>query len=813
MHACQVGAAAERLWDQEPSLWELAQQATLKQDVPRSDPQSATRWGGGTAVGMSTTKLKLSLWGPPEQMTLSLGKTDVWDRRCFQEPTLTIARIRQTIQEGKTPPKKYYASWNAYDAPCPKPVGQVILGCRDFAQADAPAAVTSLYNGVRRVETRREGSKAVLQYLPMMTKNVIAIQCGYEGVRHSPWVRLHRHQDTIPYGKSMQGYGGPDPRPYQDYDYSKDKNNGPIEAPTSETDGTCFWIRQRFPAEKTFPQGFEYVLAARIVGCPATIEAVNGRVGLGTPPDHNAAQKKQIEGKQGFWHELPFYEAIRNAPGAAATATLAGRDSVRFVLLAAVVTTAEASDPLAAAKHLLSQAADQTFADLAAANAEWYRTLYQRREKGRVFRGNVEDSKGQLAEIATSWRCPHSGECLPNPARYEADAAYAYMGQDWAPWHGLPCYNELYYTSTHVQNRSDRLSMWYHLVDFWMPACRKNAQEVFALPGALIQHGYLPPVKADTYHHTTAVWEFCMEIPAQVLKVLWDAYDYGGDEKFLAESAYPAMRELAIFYSRYATLGEDGHYHVIPTVSAEHWGWTKNFAKNRDTTSALCMFRWLLNTAATASEILHRDADLRGRWREVAAKLAPYPTWETPEGTVFTDARGVNPMGTDYNWFAGVTPTLLADEINLDSPETQRGMMLRTARLVKGWAVNQVPLLLGAERGYAPEQLINSRSGRIHLFPAIPSGATVAFREMQARGGFEVSAECVKGSVTFVQLHARRDGACRLMNPWPSHEVAVVQIGPKQAVSHQVDSSNGECLCFPVQQGKSYHITALRSKP
>jgi hypothetical protein len=31
----------------------------------------------------------------------------------------------------------------------------------------------------------------------------------------------------------------------------------------------------------------------------------------------------------------------------------------------------------------------------------------------------------------------------------------------------------------------------------WLAACKKNARDVFALPGGLIQHGYLPPVKAD----------------------------------------------------------------------------------------------------------------------------------------------------------------------------------------------------------------------------------------------------------------------------------------------------------------------------
>ena len=103
--------------------------------------------------------------------------------------------------------------------------------------------------------------------------------------------------------------------------------------------------------------------------------------------------------------------------------------------------------------------------------------------------------------------------------------------------------------------------------------------------------------------------------------------------------------------------------------------------------------------------------------------------------------------------------------------------MLHTDRLVTNWDAMQLPgvsVLLAQEKGFQPEQLLNSRSGRIHLFPAVPDNAKVAFRDMQARGGFEVSAECVAGRVTCVQLHARRNVACRLMNPWPGHNIVLL---------------------------------------
>ena len=755
-----AGAASSdtQLWDREPSLGELARSVTNPCRVPPGDPQPVGTWQGGSAPNLSTKTLKVSLWGPPAGLTLSVNKTDVWDRRLYQEPALTLQQIREIVQKGSVPPN-YYNSWQAYDFPCMKPAGQIILRCPDLAGAEQPTAITHCDSGATYVELKRGNARATLKYLPMMTRNMIAIECDYEGMQNPVSVRLYRHRDTQVYGKSISAYGGPDPKPFKGYDYSKDKGNGPIESPISGSDGPFFWIQQRFPAEKTFPEGFSYAMVGCVIGPKVKIETAEGQRGLGTLPQLSPKQQKCVDEKGSFWVLLPTYQSIHEATGSAATAVpqLPSNGRQRFSVLVAIVTSAEAGDPLAEAKTRLAEAAKAGFESLLAENTKWYEQFYQEREKGRVFQGNVESARSRIPDVFGSWSCNHEGTCHPDPSRYEANACYTYLEQDWAPWHGLPCYNELYFTPEHVQHHGDRMQYYYKLVEMWLPACKDNARAVFDLPGALIQHGYLPPVKANRYVHSTSSWEFCMEIPAQVLKVLWDRYDYGGDKTFLENVAYPAMRETAIFYAHYATLADDGYYHVIPTVSAEHWGWTKAFERNRDSTSALCMFKWLLRTTADASELLRRDADLRDHWREVANKLAPYPTYETPEGLVFTDVRGVNPIGVDYNWFAGFTPTLLADEINLDSPPEQKEIMLRTARLVKGWAAPAVGPLLASDKGTAVEQLINSRSGRIYLFPAIPPETTIAFRDMQARGGFEVSAECVKGQVTFVQLHAREE--------------------------------------------------------
>jgi hypothetical protein len=306
---------------------------------------------------------------------------------------------------------------------------------------------------------------------------------------------------------------------------------------------------------------------------------------------------------------------------------------------------------------------------------------------------------------------------------------------------------------------------------------------------------------------------------AQIIKPAWDEWDHGGDINFLRKECYPLLREMALFYAAYAKKGDDGHYHVIPSMEAERWGFYPKFSHNQDVISSLCMFRWGLTRAAEAAELLGVDADLRGHWREIAAHIAPYPTWETAEGPEFAGIRGVEPkhLPDDHFGEAAFYPTLLADEVNLDSPQNQKDMMLRTIQALRsaGTSSATLPLLgvtddrAGGRRQWAGEDaetLLNSRSGRIHLFPVVSQTDEAAFRNFQARGGFLVSACKNADGVYYVEIQPRRDNQCRLMNPWPGKQVVIHEFGKTEPVPFQLDESNGECLVFSTLARHRYLI-------
>jgi hypothetical protein len=297
---------------------------------------------------------------------------------------------------------------------------------------------------------------------------------------------------------------------------------------------------------------------------------------------------------------------------------------------------------------------------------------------------------------------------------------------------------------------------------------------------------------------------------AQIIKPVWDEWDYSGDIQILREECYPLMREMADFYAAYAKKGDDGYYHIIPSMEPERWGFYAELARNKDVISSLCMFRWALNRTAEASEILGVDEELRGKWREIAENLAPYPTFDTPEGPVFAAVHGIKPqhLADDHFGEAVEYPTILADEINLDSPVELKEMMLRTARLLEtAGTTEQTLTLLGVPQkswNNDAEALLNSRSGLIHLFPAISPEVEIAFHNFQARGGFLVSAAKNAKEIYFLEIQPRRDNICRIMNPWPGRQVAIYESGKREPVQFDTDMSNGECLVFTAAAGRKY---------
>lgn len=832
-------------WEREMPLGKAAQSVTIEGTLHPNDPRPD--FGGepfnGPSMAVTNLKMRSTIWGPPDRITVSLNKNDVWDRRLheFRVPTIqdltdgAFAKLNENytgIEGNSLRPKDLgwlwkeggshdpYRSPMRYAFPSLKPVGQIILAIDALAGAEAPRLSQSCADGVVSLHVANGNANARLHYVLGMTSNVYAVRGQLSGIEAPISLRLYRHRDT-----SHLVYMKPDGKTYTNPAAEADRAfNGPIDPPTSGTDGRYFWIRQRMPAEATFPLGFEYILMGVVIAPgKAQYNAVQDKTGLGTPPLNTPLP--------GDWKTTPR-PPVADAPGAAATATFTPDETGKFEALVTVVTTSDGTDLPALAKKRLEQAGG--FDGVVTENTAWWNAFYNMRENGRIFYGTCgTDCTEDIRALYRSYTDFHGGGTKTDMRHFEGSASYALPERDFQEWDSAPCYNEIFNTSRFVRNWADSEDMWKQIVWHWLPAAQENARHIFGLPGMFISHGYLPPVKPVRYVHTTITLELCLGTMAQIVRPAWDEWDYGGNIDMLREECYPLMRQMALFYAAYAKKERDGYYHIAPCMQEESWGVYPKFARNKDVISSLCMFRWALGRAAEAAELLNVDAEERQHWREIAAQIAPYPTWQRKEGLVFAEMPGLQPqrLPDDHFGDAASYPTVLADEINLDSPRELQKQIVRGVTTLPSGNTDQALLLLGIEPEKMREKaddpsnhqyvndaeaLLNSRSGRIHLFPLAakaeeagsgPASGELAFRNFQARGGFLVSACRNRREIYFVEIEARRGGRCRVMNPWPGSETVVRQAGNAASVPHQLNNANGECIEFLARTGCKYLLS------
>ena len=866
-------AVIDELFAQEMSLKDYAKTMS-------SSPREINRFypGGGPRITTPTTKA--TIWGGGHAITMSLLKTDVIDRRYIDREHVTLDDLMRGAyseankdlndmpMSGMTRPKfsilderggRYnYAIWSeVYPFPCQKSVGQIIVKAAELEDADQPKGFQQMKNGVATVAVSKGDKKLNVNYVIGMKRNITALDLSYEGLSTPVSFRLYRNLDQGhrrymnadgTYKKVVQYQPADINKPVEYYNFLADKDiNGLFEAPTTGIDGRFFWVHQIFPKEKSYPNGFRYVMMGLVSGANAELTAMGLAKDLGTKPFIGRDNQGYllVPGIRTMTHpemqeaQAESYSYVANAPGVAVNAKLPSTAG-KATLYVAIVTVNDTPNYMRDAKRMLLEAEKLGFEGIAAENEAWYDDLYEKREQGRILMGATPEERKRAAdtffdEVFTSWTSGHMGFNFPDPEKLEASASYAAYDTDTQNWHSLPCYNELFTEGKYfMRNQYEPKIQWPKLLTLWHGTLKEKARLKFGLPGMCLAHGYLPalpPEAQSPWYVENGVLDFCMEVPGQVMKVLWNFWDYAADEAMLKNTIYPLLKDLAIFYEAFARRGWDGKvFNLEPTVETESYGISYQMKYTRNNTGALTVFRWTLNAAIEAAQYLNVDADLIPGWREVAENLAPYPKFRVIGGEILGANEMAFPRYTrgDHFMFNGYNVVNLSDEINLDSPQELKDLMTRTADVLTSGSNSDPYILTGASADYvppryaygsskienhnalsrqvisSPERLMNSRSGRIHLFPVVPIWTVATFRGFLARGGFEVSAARDENGVKAVLVKARRSVPLQLMNPWKGKRPAVTDLTTGKTVSYKMDKSNGECIVFDAEAGHTY---------
>jgi alpha-L-fucosidase 2 len=297
---------------------------------------------------------------------------------------------------------------------------------------------------------------------------------------------------------------------------------------------------------------------------------------------------------------------------------------------------------------------------------------------------------------------------------------------------------------------------------------------------------------------------------------------YSKDKIFLREKAYPWLRDVAIFLDQISVKDSNGMRKLPLSSSPEIHDNSINAWFQQTTNFDLAFIRWTFEKAAELAEESGNQEEAK-RWE---SELREWPSFalDNSGGLAFAPGQpyaeshrhfshllGWHPLGIiDWSngekdqeiiratlknlenngpdWWCGYSYSWLG---NLYARAFMGDKAAETLRIFsdnfclpnsfhvngeqhdKGYSKFKYrPFTLEGNFAFAAgiqEMLIQSHTGIIRVFPAIPSGwKDVSFSTLRAEGAFLVSAIQKEGKVERINIHSEMGGTCKLKNPFGS---------------------------------------------
>ena len=292
----------------------------------------------------------------------------------------------------------------------------------------------------------------------------------------------------------------------------------------------------------------------------------------------------------------------------------------------------------------------------------------------------------------------------------------------------------------------------------------------------------------------------------------------------MRELVYPFLRGTVNVYLAFCVNGSDGLIHLPPTASPEY---PYPHGPANDTNYDLALFKWGAITLLRLASELRISDPLIPRWRDVVARLAPFPVNE--HGYMVDSMNGFNVPHRHFSHLFAIYPLHLTNWNDADggSPDSRKlisisldrwtgltctgghqknlcpngftfdgaasisalipGRALSVAGNVTGFIISgQMHASTLYSEGRDPcfesppgaanavqEMLIQSWGGRLRVFPAVPaSWSEAVIYRMGAEGGLVVSAVRSKGKVAWVGVEAHDYNTSSRMRPkdWPNKD-------------------------------------------
>ncbi|WP_353887415.1 glycoside hydrolase family 95 protein [uncultured Spirosoma sp.] len=335
---------------------------------------------------------------------------------------------------------------------------------------------------------------------------------------------------------------------------------------------------------------------------------------------------------------------------------------------------------------------------------------------------------------------------------------------------------------------------------------------------------------------------------------LWEHYQFTGDKKFLAEQAYPIMKQAALFSIDWLVPDKNGKLVTAPSTTPENKFFDANGKQQGvsvGTTMDMSIIWDLFTNLIEASTVLNQDKAFRDQLIAKRSQLSPLQIGKQGQLLEWNqEFHETDPHHRHVSHLFGLHP---GRQITTQTPAlfaaARKTLEIRGDEGTgwsKGWKINWWARLQDGNHAYSlirqlmqyvnttgtqmsrgggtypnffdahppfqidgnfagtagmAEMLLQSHLDKIHLLPAVPDAWSEGrVTGLKARGGFEVSMNWKKSTLTGATLKSLTGGDLALLTKVP------VRIqGSKQTA---VKTDEGYVLRLKTEKGKVYTVLA-----